>query len=164
MTYRPQIKPVIYLNQENPDLDRMIYSYKFREAMFVFADNLLDYQTANSGPLNDTLRTYNVFDPKHYFFPRSFGIPLGYSLWMSFQSLEDKIDGDRTVRDLIDDEIQILFYLVDRHKHSQLIFLAQPGDHPGDYPILRPRYATVPREILNYVSKKIYALGDYYGE
>jgi len=129
------------------DFGWMIERDQYKDALFIFNDNVRDHNTADVGAGNAIIRPYNKYG-QHKKYPRSAGISTGYR-GIGFETLDAK------TKKIIDDEVEEIKALIQEHNYKR-IYWSSTDIEGSD---LGTSEFTVNDKVRRYIVEKINELG-----
>ncbi len=123
----------------------MIHQKEYDNALFIFNDDIEDFNTSKKGKGNAVIRQYNSFNkslPK----PRSAGIPTGSRVTKGFQFLS------ADVKRYIDTAINNIKSLISQYGYESVIYSA---DKNGN---VDTSIFTIGNDVRDYITSQLKAL------
>jgi len=143
------IKGIIYKNKEEyGDFYWMINTGYYQDTLFIFDDNVDDYNTDIEGHGLLKIKKYNEFGTFEKI--SSAGIIMGNSFNNSFNKLDDK------TKNIIDRSINDIKKLIIEYNFKEIYYLS---DKDG---LIKSSFYYPNKDIIKYVSEQLYLLNDVF--
>ena len=142
---QPQIIPVIYRSDDDPNFLEMIKDEKYSDSLFLFKDSHDAHTTTIPSTNRGDLRPYNRYG-EHRDYPRSAGVVIGPT--------DNQVYSDNL--SMVYKSIDEIRELIEEYHYKRIFFLALRG-------VFRPLFANllISREDIGKITNKIYELGIY---